>query len=112
MTTYPDGAVIGGKISRAADDPLAVTNPTVLIEVTSPSTESYDCGPKLEQYKTLGSVHENVLVSHADRAITVHRRDGSDWQREEARAGGTFELPSVGAEIAVDDVYREALGEE
>lgn len=48
VATYPDGAVVRGKTARAADDGTAVTNPIVLIEVASPSTESYDRGPKLD----------------------------------------------------------------
>jgi Uma2 family endonuclease len=112
VTTYPDGAVICGKIARAADDPLAVTNPAVLIEVTSSSTESYDRGPKLDQYKRLASLREIVIVSHAERVITVHRHDGIDWHHDDSRAGGAIELPSLGIRISVDDVYREALGED
>jgi Uma2 family endonuclease len=47
LTTYPDAAVVCGRTQRAAEDPLAVTNPVLLIEVTSPSTEDYDRGEKL-----------------------------------------------------------------
>src|ERR1051326_683264 len=39
LSTYPDAAVVCGKTVRAGDDPIAVTNPCLLVEVTSPSTE-------------------------------------------------------------------------
>ncbi|MBL8909360.1 MAG: Uma2 family endonuclease [Archangium sp.] len=53
LTTYPDGAVICGKVAPAIDDQLAATNPTLVLEVTSPSTEAYDRGAKLDHYRTL-----------------------------------------------------------
>ncbi len=46
-TTYPDAAVVCGRTQRAAEDPLAVTNAVLLVEVTSTSTEEYDRGEKL-----------------------------------------------------------------
>jgi Uma2 family endonuclease len=47
LSTYPDVAVVCGPTMRAADDRLAVTNPVLLVEVTSTSTEEYDRGEKL-----------------------------------------------------------------
>jgi Uma2 family endonuclease len=42
LSTYPDAAVVCGRTQRAADDALAVVNPVLLVEVTSPSTEEND----------------------------------------------------------------------
>jgi Uma2 family endonuclease len=108
VSTYPDGAVICGKAHRAADDPLAVTNPLLLIEVTSPSTEAYDRGTKLEQYRLLPALREVLLVSHRERRLTVWRRGASgEWSSQEAADGSGIELTSIGARLAVDDVYRD-----
>ncbi|MCC6666350.1 MAG: Uma2 family endonuclease [Polyangiaceae bacterium] len=108
VTTYPDGAVVCGKTSRAADDPTAVTNPLVLIEVTSPSTEAYDRGAKLGFYKGLPSVREVLILSHQTPHAALHRRgpDGT-WAVLEAVAGEAIEIVSVGASLAIDDVYRD-----
>lgn len=108
VTTYPDGAVICGKVERAADDSLAATNPIVLIEVTSPSTESYDRGTKLEIYKRLDTLREVLVLAHDRESIAVHRRqpDGS-WTMHEAVSGAEIELESFGFRIAVSDVYRD-----
>ncbi len=110
VTTYPDGTVICGKIVRAPEDPLAVTNPVLLVEVTSTSTETYDCGAKLEQYKLLPSVREVLIASHRTPQLTLHRRaaDGS-WTAAEAGPGGSVALESLGGRLAVDDVYRDGL---
>jgi Uma2 family endonuclease len=110
LSTYPDVTVVCGKTARADDDPLAVTNPILIVEVTSPSTEDYDRGEKLGQYQRLPSVKEILLVSHREPQLVLHRRaaDGL-WGSHEEMAGGTIELASVGLRVAVDDVYRDGL---
>jgi Uma2 family endonuclease len=108
ITTYPDGAVICGKSERAADDPMAVTNPVILIEVTSSSTATYDRGAKLEAYQALTSVREVLIVSHDAVRVALHRReDDGSWSTHEAGAGGTVFVTAVGATISVDEVYRD-----
>jgi Uma2 family endonuclease len=67
LSTYPGAAVVCGPTQRATDDAIAVVNPVLLVEVTSPSTEDYDRGEKLRHYKRLASVREVLLVSHRDR---------------------------------------------
>lgn len=109
LTTYPDGAVICGSTSRAPEDPLAVVNPVLLIEVTSPSTEDYDRGDKLRHYQTLPSLSEVLIVSHRRARLTLVRREGSSWTTHEATAGQAIELASVAVRVEVDDVYRDGL---
>lgn len=110
LSTYPDGAVVCGKTARAEDDQLAVTNPVLLLEVTSPSTEHYDRGVKLEQYMRLPSLKELVIVAHDRARLTVCRRGAGDaWTMTEAGSGETVELASIGGKLAVDDVYRDGL---
>jgi Uma2 family endonuclease len=79
LFTYPDAAVICGPIITAPRDAHAVTNPSVLVEVTSPSTEDYDRGTKLSHYQTLESLRAVVFVSHASRRVTVIERDNERW---------------------------------
>jgi Uma2 family endonuclease len=110
LSTYPDVSVVCGKTQRADDDPMAVTNPVLLVEVTSPSTEDYDRGEKLRHYKSIPSVREIMLVSHRGPRITLHRRlDHDEWSLHEIVRGGIVELASVAGQIRVDDVYRDAL---
>lgn len=111
LSTYPEGAVICGKTVRADDDGLAATNPSLVIEVTSPSTEHYARGAKVEQYKLLPSVREVLLVSHEQPWLVLHRRTGATWTTHEARAGQSLELTSIGGRLAADDVYRDGLEE-
>jgi Uma2 family endonuclease len=109
LTTYPDAAVVYGPTERAADDALAVVNPVVLIEVTSPSTEEYDRNEKLRNYKNLPSLREVLIASHREPHLTLHRRDESGWSTLTAHQGGALTLSSVGVVVDVDEVYRDGL---
>ena len=106
-TTYPDAVVVCGKREMAADDPNALTNPTVIVEVLSESTEASDRGEKFAHYRQLNSLKEYVLVSQHLRQVEVFRRGDNDgWSIEPARiAGERVELTSLGVSFAVDELY-------
>jgi Uma2 family endonuclease len=109
LTTYPDVSFVCGATERSPEDPLAVTNPVLLVEVTSNSTEEYDRGEKLRHYRDLPSVCEVLIVSHREPRVSLHRREPGGWRTLEARRGEVLELTSIGAELAVDELYREGL---
>jgi len=110
LSTYPDAAVVCGPTERAPNDRLAVTNPVLLVEVTSPSTEDYDRGEKLRHYKSLHSVREVLIVSHREPRLTVYRRRGADgWSEETAGPGQSVALASLETELGVGEVYRATL---
>lgn len=109
LSTYPDAAVICGRALRAPDDPLAVVNPVLLVEVTSASTEDYDRGEKLKHYKSLPSVREVLIVSHRGPHLTLHRREPEGWLELQATRGETIELAALAARLSVDEVYADSL---
>lgn len=109
LSTYPDVTVVCGPTQRAQDDHDAIVNPVLLVEVTSESTDEYDRGSKLWHYQMLPTVQEILFVSHREPRLTVHRRNGTDWDVVDAGTGGRVYLGSVGATLEVDDVYRSAL---
>ena len=107
---YPDASIVCGKLERASDDAHAVTNPTVIVEVLSDSTEAYDLGDKFAQYRRLPSLREVVFVSQRETRIEVYTRGANDrWSLAEHRAGETAELTSVGVRLDVDAVYFDPL---
>jgi len=109
LATYPDVTVVCGPSQRDPGDAHAVTNPTLIVEVLSTSTEEYDRGDKFEHYKRIPSLLQYVLVSHHERVIEVWTRASSgDWTQVVAHAGGHVTLESIGAKLAVDDVYDAA----
>jgi Uma2 family endonuclease len=98
-----------GREQRDADDPQALTNPVVLVEVLSPSTEEYDRGEKLDHDKKISSLKEVALLSHREPAIELWRREPAGWTCRVARAGESAHLASVGCALDVDDIYRDPL---
>ena len=110
LTTYPDLSVVCGAVERAASDANAITNPTLLVEVTSPSTEEYDRGEKLSHYQRLPSLRAVVLVSHRSHELTVFDRDGDHWTKRDLGAGEHVELQSPKLAFAIDEVYAALTG--
>ena len=120
LSTYPDASVICSKLETSPDDPQAVLNPIVLIEVLSDSTEGYDRGEdcpsrplrveKFAHYRQIPSLREYVLVSQHERRIEVQRlNEAGHWELHEASAGESVELASIGCRLSVDEVYRDPL---
>ena len=110
LSTYPDVSVVCGQLETAPDDKDAVTNPIVLVEVLSESTEGYDRGAKAAHYRRIPSLREYVLVSQAEPRIEVHRRaESGRWELLEARPGETIELVSLGARLDVAAIYANPL---
>jgi Uma2 family endonuclease len=107
LATFPDGSAICGPLEQHRASPKTTAlNPAVLIEVTSDSSEETDNGFKLEAYKTIPSLREYVVVSHRERRITVHHREREDvWTTRVAISGGIVRVPSLGADLVVDDIY-------
>jgi Uma2 family endonuclease len=106
LCTYPDASVVCGPREVDPEDKNTVTNPTLLVEVTSDSTEEYDRGEKFEHCRDIASLGEYVLVSHRERAIEVHRREaGGVWTVTISRAGERAELRTIGCTIEVDGLY-------
>jgi Uma2 family endonuclease len=112
LVSYADASVICGAIELDADDRKSHTalNPTLLVEVLSPSTEDYDRGEKLGHYKQIPSLREVLLIAHDRREVEIVRRepDGS-WSRSIAGAGTQARLASIDCALAVDDLYYDPL---
>jgi len=110
LATFPDASVICGPLQQHDPSPAATAlNPMILVEVTSDSSEDYDSGPKSEYYRTIPSLRGYVIVSHRERRITVHSR-GSDgaWATRVATKGERVEVSSMGADLIVDEIYRNS----
>jgi Uma2 family endonuclease len=105
LLTYPDVFVVCGTPSLDRRDPHAVTNPVLLVEVTSPSSEDYDRGEKLSHYKQIASLSCVLLVSHRARRVTAIERSDSGWRMSEARGGEVLEVKTPALRIDVDSLY-------
>ena len=108
--TYPDLQVVCGAIERDPEDEHAVVNPIAIVEGLSASTSDSDRGDKFADYRRLRSLREYVLVSQRERRIDVYRRDGRRWVLDEHGPGEKVRFDALDVELAVDDVYTDALG--
>ena len=83
-----------------------ITNPIVVIEVLSPSTEKRDRGAKFKTYKSLSSLQESVLIGSELQHVEVHRRESNFWHQEHYQAGDMIELKSISMQFSFDALYR------
>ena len=111
LSTYADASVVGGPLEtitvkkHGKSIGEGVTNPTVVVEVLSDSTERYDREEKFGYYRRLPSLQEYVLVTQDEPVIEVYRRAVGDgrWTCEVGRRGDQVTIH--GATLAVDAVY-------
>lgn len=103
---YPDLTVICGPWETAPDDPITVTNPSVIVEVLSPTTADYDRGAKVEHYRRLPSVTDMLLIDPDVRHVTHLRRTDEGWLRMD-RADGDIELRTLGISVPVESIYAD-----
>jgi Uma2 family endonuclease len=108
LATYPDASVVCGPPARDPESHETVTNPSVVVKVLSNSTMEYDLGEKFDHYKQVESLKEIVYVWQSEQRIEIRRREGDTWISLSAGSGETAHLQSLGCDLAVDDLYREA----
>lgn len=111
MSTYPDLTVICGRFEGADIDADAATNPILIVEVLSDSTEAYDRGEKFAHYRRLPSLREYLLVSQREPRLEAYAKNAEGaWVLSEAGAGETLALRSLeGVRLQIDDLYRDPL---
>jgi Uma2 family endonuclease len=102
---YPDVTVVCGRLELAAGTKDTLVNPSVLVEVLSKGTASYDRGAKWDDYLQLPSLTDYLLVSQSSARIEHFQRDDGEWRYRVALAGGRVTLTN-GAVLEVDAVFR------
>lgn len=114
LATYPDLTVVCGTLETDPEDRRGntATNPTLLVEVLSPSTANYDRGEKLAHYKQIPSIREILLIAHEEHRLELWRRTDTGWTLEVACAGAEerLSLSSLDCTLELADVYRNPLG--
>ena len=110
LYTYPDLSLVCGEppmLEREGLDTLL--NPTLLIEVLSPSTETYDRGRKFLHYQTLPSLREYVLVTqHEPRIERFSREPDGTWNYSLIEdLDAVARMPLSGFELRLRDVYAD-----
>jgi Uma2 family endonuclease len=108
LYTYPDISVVCGAPKLADDHKDTLLNPTVVVEVLSPSTEAHDRGFKFTHYRHIDSLQEYVLVWQSEPRIEIYRRQAAgDWLLSEISGlDSTCRFGSLGCEVPLSDIYN------
>lgn len=107
---YPDIAVVCGTPQFEDAHVDTLLNPTLLIEVLSPSTEAYDRGGKFAHYRKIASLCEYLLVTQDQPSIERYLRQGEVWILSEAvDIGASVSLESIGCTLSLREVYDKVL---
>jgi Uma2 family endonuclease len=106
---YPDVTVVCGEAKFADDEFNILLNPTVIFEILSDTTESYDRGTKSENYRKLKSLQEYVLVAqHKPHIERYLRQTDGTWNLKEAKGlEGSLKLTSIGCVLQLAEVYEQ-----
>ena len=110
MYAYPDVVVVCGE-PRLEDDHFdTLLNPTVIIEVLSPSTERYDRGERWAHFRRLETLQMYVLIAQDRMRVETFTRRGDEWiYAESSGADGVLSLPAVGFAVPLDALYEDVL---
>jgi Uma2 family endonuclease len=107
-STYPDVAVVCGKEVLADEHKDCYTNPAVVVEVLSPSSEKYDRGEKFRRYRTLASLQDYILVDQR-RVLIEHftRQPDNTWTlRDYQTLADELRIETIGVSIPIQRIYE------
>lgn len=107
LFTYPDVSVVCDPLEFLMDTDDVITNPALIVEVLSDSTEAYDRGEKFRHYRQIPSLKEYLLASQRlPRVEQFVRSNNGEWSLRTAEGkGATLALPSLNITIELDEVF-------
>ena len=109
LYTYPDVVVVGGEEEFEDAEGDTLVNPTLVIEVLSPSTADYDLGAKFGHFRSIPSLREVLYFAQSEIHVLHYvRQDDDTWILSETRdPDARISLPSIGAELKPAEVYAK-----
>jgi Uma2 family endonuclease len=104
---YPDLTIVCGKPELLDEQFDNLLNPSVIIEVLSPSTESYDRGNKFFTYQQIPSLKEYILVDTAAISIqTIVKKDDGLWKFDAVTGlSSSLTIATIEQQILLSDIY-------
>lgn len=110
LYTYPDVMVTCGVEHFEDDHTDTLLNPVVIVEVLSPSTESYDRGQKFKSYRGLPSLTDYLLISQDMARIEHFTRQADGWLLTDSEdIAGEIRLGSIDCTLKLADVYEKIV---
>ena len=107
QSLYADASVVEGEVEKYKGGKQAITNPTLIVEVSSKSTVGYDKGLKFSKYKSIASFKEYVLVNQNMPYVDVLYKTEKGWLHNDY-VGMDTEIPlqSLGITLKMSDLYK------
>lgn len=107
LFTYPGISIVCGEIITLNNDNWNIVNPTVIIEVLSPSTKNYDHGEKFKLYRDIPTLKEYILVDSESIYIETFRLNESNhWELEEYNKNDEIlEIKAITESITLSEIY-------
>ncbi len=103
---YPDVAIACEPLQHPEGDRHAVTNPVVIVEVLSKSTERWDRVGKFQRYQRLTSLRHYLLIDQLEPVVEHFERVEDVWTYRIFNSGGRIQLAGLDIELEVDALYR------
>jgi Uma2 family endonuclease len=109
LYTYPDITIVCGKEEYLDEEFDTLLNPTILIEVLSPSTEDYDRGTKFKLYRSIPSLQNYLLVSSTEYAAEIYtRKENNDWVLQTAKeVESQVYISAIDCTLSLRDIYAQ-----
>jgi Uma2 family endonuclease len=108
LYTYPDVVAVCGEAEFEDDEFDTLLNPTVIVEVLSPTTEADDRGDKFGQYRELMSLREYVVIAQDNVLVERYTRQGEQWLLKDFRSlDESLRLASIDCEIPLREIYAK-----
>ena len=104
--TFTDVSVVCGPRHYHRGRADVITNPILVVEVLSESTEGYDRGEKFDHYQTIPSLTDYLLVAQDEARVMRYTRHDDYWQYQTVMGmNNRIHLPSVDVALALSDIY-------
>ena len=108
LYTYPDVVVVCGPNQYSAQNSNTITNPSVVIEVISQGSGSYDRGDKFRLYRDIESLQEYILVNSLNVGVEIYRRtEDNHWllAQDAYKLTDSVTIQSIDATLLLLDLY-------
>lgn len=108
LYTYPDIIVLCDEPEFADEEFDTITNPSVIIEILSPSTANYDRGAKFDLYREIESLQEYLLIDSTSVHTVLYVKNADNtWTLSETKdMAGSIVIPSIDFTISIADIYN------
>ena len=107
--TYPDVMLIEGQPLYTGNNTTTVTNPSLIAEVLSKSTQNYDQGNKFLYYRSIAEFKEYILINQYQYHVMHYvKTDDGKWVFDEIEGESAFfSLETVESQITLSDLYEQ-----